>query len=121
MKLRLSRNLHDCLCRARDTYDVAVAEICRRAWRRAMRLEREGAGVVVVALRDFRDTATRPESTVIEIVFPGEPHLADWADCHTGLELASLVAWYLATEPATPSRPPFVPDLVEGRDYLVEA
>lgn len=118
MKVRLTHELHGRLMAASAAHGVAAAEICRRAWRRGARLERELPETFGVVLAQFAQTATRDDSAPLEVSLADDSHLRQFAEQHAGRELAALVAYYLAISPAKPSQPRFVPP--ETEHYLIE-
>jgi hypothetical protein len=113
VKLRLSDGLAELLQAARLLHRVPEAEICRRAWRKGRRLLAGYPETFGVVLAQFRQTATRAESTVLEVVFPQEPALAEWVETLTGPELNALVAYSLYLTTLKPALPAFTPPASE--------
>jgi hypothetical protein len=103
MKLRLDRALSDRLEAASSEYGMTAAEIIRRSCRAAARAN--------VALTKTRGGATSGSKVLTVDAGPD-------AEGRKGWWVRAAIAWHLDRQP--PARPGFVPDLVLGRDYIVE-
>lgn len=103
LKLRVTRERLATWQAHRDSYNAAVsspgagidvAEICRRAWRRTSRLLAAGQGVGFAA---FLESATRANSTVIEVAIPASDRdLLGLVLTRPHAELCAMVACRLA-------------------------